>query len=102
MDWFAAFDFRFLNELLSDSGKASLAEKMIIVGIVWVLMGRKVASHFKTLEVGMRDGFEQLTHSVNEVRGALTQVELNHSTQLTEIRDRVTVLEQQSPPSGKS
>lgn len=97
MDLFGLFDFGFLNELLSDSGKASLAEKLLIVGVVWASMGRRVAAHFKSLEKRMSEGFEQLTMSIGAVKDTLHDVELSHNTQLADLGQRVTRLEDAKP-----
>jgi preprotein translocase subunit SecG len=83
----------FLSELFSESGKASLAEKLMIVGVVWFSMGRKVAGHFSSLESGMKDGFERLTNSINEVRQALSAVENNHAKRIELLSHSVKVLD---------
>ncbi len=97
MDFSIFADLEFLRTLLSDAGKASLTEKLFIVWLVWMLMGRKVSVHFKSLERGMADGFQKLAESIGEVKQALTQVENTHSHQLNELGKRVSTLEQVFP-----
>lgn len=94
MDFSNLIDASFLSELLSESGKASLAEKLVVVGVVWLVMGRKVTSHFKSLEHGMNEGFAKVTESIGEVRAALTQVESNHGNKLQALTKRVEHLEE--------
>lgn len=93
MDFSNLTDLAFLTQLLSDSGKAALAEKLLVVGVVWLLMGRKVASHFHSLERGMKEGFEKLTASIKEVRDSLTDVEVSHAESLKSLDSRVRKLE---------
>lgn len=93
MDPTTIFDFSFLGELLSDSGKASLTEKLLVVGAVWIVMGKKVTRHFNSLEQGMTTGFQNLTKSVNEVKEALREVEMNHEVKISQLMLRVDRLE---------
>lgn len=86
-------DLSFLGEFLSPAGKASLIEKISIVGIVWLLMGRKVATHFSGLENGMTTGFANLTKAVDDMKNALQEVENRHTKRIDALTTRVSKLE---------
>lgn len=47
MDFFTP---EYFNALLSPQAQASLTEKIIIVGVVWATMGRKVSKRFKEFQ----------------------------------------------------
>lgn len=51
-------DSEYVRTILSTSAQVSLTEKLIVVGIVWATMGRKVSKRFKELkdetQVGIR------------------------------------------------
>jgi methyl-accepting chemotaxis protein len=51
-------DFVELNHVigfLSKAAQADLTSKLVIVGVVWQVMGRKVSGHFHDMEKAVRD-----------------------------------------------
>ena len=105
MDWttlldigVAAIDPSFITELLSTENKTELLKYLTIIGIVWKVMGKKVAEHFTKLEQTMTLGFANLTSAVNEVRETLKEVETTHNHQIQQLSTRVAVLEKKPNP----
>lgn len=76
MSIFDILDPSFISELFSDSGKASLTEKLLVVGVVWAVMGRKISGHLK----GIESRISQLTDSVNRIDRRVSDLEeLRHA-----------------------
>lgn len=78
----ALVDPSFLADLLSEQAKADLTQKIIVVIIVWLMMGRQVNRHFKSLEAKL----DQLVLSLTEVKTAL-------STRIDNVEERLERIE---------
>lgn len=85
------------KNLLSTAAQSSLAEKLFIVGIIWKVMGRRVANHFNSLESSVK----LVASEVSELRQAVTADLKMQSTRLesvetgvVELKARVGKLEQ--------
>lgn len=81
-------DTEMISEMLSPKAKADFAEKMIVVGVVWFVMGRKVSEHFRSIRSEMQDGFAKIAE-------ALKAVESKHETRLVVLEEKVEQLEGQ-------
>lgn len=93
MNFLDLLDPSFLSEMLSNSGKAQLTEKFILLGVIWAMFGRKFAKHLRTIEERMSEGFGSVTKSVGDVREALIRVETTHTLKLQNLSESVEKLD---------
>ena len=84
-------------EILSAAARSDLASYLIVVGVIWKTMGKKVSAHFKGMEDAVRKLTNQvellhtdLTDAVRQTGSRLDAVELG----MVQLRGRVTSLEE--------
>lgn len=87
--FFSHLDFDSVQNFLGEATKHSIVDWTMKIGIVWMIMGRKVnarfsdfeislAAHFKAIEAG----FENLVGEMKELKDNVTTDLTKHSTQL--------------------
>ncbi len=103
IEFFDLIPTDFVSHIISKTAQSDLASYLIVVGVVWRTMGKKVGVHFKAMEEAMRKLTEQV---------GLLRADFVDSTKLTgtrldaleggmlQLRGRVMKLEK--PPQGAS
>lgn len=69
------FGYEYLRAMLSPEMQASLTEKMLVVYLIWITMGRKVDTRFKELtnqtQVGISRSMEQFQTHFEKIEKSL-------------------------------
>lgn len=95
--------FEEITGFLSDAFQSDLSQKLFIVGVVWKIMGKKVASHFQNLEASVTKMADELTKLRNDLHDGLrSQTERLDATErgMLQLRGRVTALETRGENHG--
>jgi len=75
----------FIKELLSETAKADLTEKLLIFGVAWWIVSRKVTEHFKKIESSLT----AVATSVSKLNESMIRVESSHSERLKTLEEIV-------------
>ncbi len=93
-----------VEKVLSSAAKSDLTNYLIVLGIMWKTMGKKVSAHFK----GMEDAVKKLTEQVGLLRADFVAAAKQTGNRLDaleggmlQLRSRVMTLEKK-PPQGAS
>lgn len=90
-------DPEYLKKVLSMAAQAQLTEYLIVIGIVWKVMGSKVASHFSSLERalnGVSSEIVKLREAVSaDLRAQSSRLE-NVENNVIDLRSRIKNLEE--------
>lgn len=74
---------------LGDAMKTRVSQELIVWGVIWFVVQKKVAKHFGKIEESLRSVASNLT----ELKDSLIRVETSHSERLHKVEKRISVLE---------
>jgi transcription termination factor NusB len=103
LDLFSLIDADAVTDVLSQAAQADLTSKLVIVGIVWKVMGKKVAAHFNSMETAVKG----VATEVKDLREAVQKDLQAQSARLALVEDGLTtvkadiqLLRSQTPQGG--
>lgn len=85
----AFFQSESTQALLSDAMRSHLSQWLIVVGVVWATMGRKVSARFKELNHDMREG---LTKGLSEFQEHFKKIEVGLNQVAVEVNSLKTTV----------
>lgn len=88
------FDPQFLTGLFGKAIETRVGQDLIVLGVVWLMMRKKVSKHFSMLEQGL----SKVATSLDSLKDTVSKDLKAHSDRLVQIEQRVTKLE--SNPKG--
>jgi len=88
MDLFG-IDPSLLQSVLSQAAQSSLAEKLIVVAVVWYMMRKKVSDHFTSITVSL----SAIVKSLDELKESVVRLEESHAGRIGKLEGRVDQLE---------
>ncbi len=93
-----------VEKFVSSAAKSDLASYLIVVGVIWRTMGKKVAGHFAAMETAVKDLTKQVgllrTDFVDSTKQTGSRLDALEGGML-QLRSRVMTLEKK-PPQGAS
>lgn len=77
--------FSMLRSSLSEAAHSDLTEKITVFLIAWWFVKRTIKEHFSRIEAGLN----AVADNVNDLKVAMTQVEMNHSARISALEKGV-------------
>ena len=75
---------------LSEAAKADLTQKLIVFYVMWRVVKKTIAEHFKNVE----NGLEKVALKVEDIGNKMASIEQAHATRIGALEIRVTKVEQ--------
>lgn len=86
-------DFESASNFMSEASKHSIVDWTMKIGIVWMIMGRKVSARFEEFENRLATHFKEIEGSFGNMVGELKELKENVSTEIGNVKTRVEKLE---------
>jgi len=80
-------DIQLLETFLSGAAKSSLAEKLIVVSVIWIAIRSKVKRHFEKMEESV-SAIPKIAESVKELKDAIVALEIKQTERINQISNR--------------
>lgn len=89
MDFFSLLDFESLIRLMGPALESRVGGDIIVLGFVWFLMKKKVATHFLMIELSL----EKIGSNIQDLKESIMDLEKTQTKKINDLGERVTRLE---------
>lgn len=89
MDFFSLVELEGLIRLMGPALESRIGGDIVVLGFVWFLMKKKVATHFSMIELSL----ERIGSNIQDLKESIMDLEKTQTKKINDLGDRVSKLE---------